>query len=67
MEQCDLLLEYLRQQKEKAYELLYHDYYVPLVLFAGKYVENEEVAKILCRNSLYRYLIKRWCLIIGLH
>ena len=39
MEQCDLLLEYLRQQKEKAYELLYHDYYVPLVLFAGKYVE----------------------------
>ena len=45
MEQCDLLLEYLRQQKEKAYELLYHDYYVPLVLFAGKYVENEEVAK----------------------
>ena len=45
MEQCDLLLEYLRQQKEKAYELLYHDYYVPLVLFAGKYVGNEEVAK----------------------
>ena len=43
MEQCDLLLEYLRQQKEKAYELLYHDYYVPLVLFAGKYVGNEEV------------------------
>ena len=28
MEQCDLLLEYLRQQKEKAYELLYHDYSV---------------------------------------
>ena len=45
MELCDLLLEYLRQQKEKAYELLYHDYYVPLVLFVGKYVENEEVAK----------------------
>ncbi len=67
MEQCDLLLEYLRQQKEKAYELLYHDYYVPLVLFAGKYVENEEVAKDIVKEFLYRYLIKRWCLIIGLH
>ena len=45
MDQCDLLLDYLHQQKEQAYELLYHNYYVPLVLFAGKYVGNEEVAK----------------------
>ena len=45
MDQCDLLLDYLHQGKEKAYELLYHYYYVPLVLFAGKYVGNEEVAK----------------------
>lgn len=45
MDQRDLLLDYLHQGKEKAYELLYHYYYVPLVLFAGKYVGNEEVAK----------------------
>ena len=44
MDQRDLLLDYLHQGKEKAYELLYHYYYVPLVLFAGKYVGNEEVA-----------------------
>ena len=41
----DLLLDYLHQGKENAYELLYNYYYVPFVLFAGKYVGNEEVAK----------------------
>lgn len=59
MDQCDLLLDYLHQQKEQAYELLYHNYYVPLVLFAGKYVGNEEVAKDIVQEFLYRYLIKK--------
>ena len=66
MEQCDLLLEYLRQQKEKAYELLM------IIMFRwfclrGSMWKMKRWQKILCRNSLYRYLIKRWCLIIGLH
>ena len=51
MEQCDLLLEYLRQQKEKAYELLYHDYYVPLVLFADSVREKSEASGSIVGNS----------------
>ncbi len=44
-DQRDILLEYLKQREEKAYELLYRHFYTPLVLFAGKYVGNEDVAK----------------------
>ena len=44
-DQRDILLEYLKRREEKAYELLYRHFYTPLVLFAGKYVGNEDVAK----------------------
>lgn len=45
MDQRNTLLKHLHRKEEKAYELLYRYYYVPLVLFAGKYVSDEEVAK----------------------
>ena len=57
MDQRDLLLDYLHQGKEKAYELLYHYYYVPLVLFAGKYVGNEEVAKDIVQEFFISLLV----------
>ena len=41
MDQRDLLLDYLHQGKEKAYELLYHYYYVPLVLFFISLLDKE--------------------------
>ncbi len=45
MNQRDFLLESLNRREERAYELLYRYFYTPLVLFAGKYVGNEDVAK----------------------
>lgn len=44
------LLKSLRQKEERAYQLLYLNYYVPLVLFANKYVTDEETAKDLVQD-----------------
>ena len=65
MDQRDLLLDYLHQGKEKAYELL------TIIMFhwfclRGSMWGMKRLQKILCRSSLYRCLIKRWRLIIGL-
>lgn len=43
--QRDLLLESLKRREETAYKLLYRHFYTPLVLFVGKYVCDEDVAK----------------------
>lgn len=36
---------------EKAFQVLFVDYYSVLVSFAMKYLDNQDVAKILCRMS----------------
>lgn len=38
-------MESLGRREENAYGLLYRHFYTPLVLFVGKYVGNEDVAK----------------------
>lgn len=39
------LLKHLAKDDDEAYSLLYRRFYIPLVLFAEKYVADEEVAK----------------------
>lgn len=41
----EIFLKSLKDNEEHAYEMLYKHYYVPLVLFAGKYIQDEEAAK----------------------
>lgn len=40
-----ILLEHLAKDSDLAYTLLYKQFYVPMVLFASKYINNEEEAK----------------------
>lgn len=44
-EEQELLLDCLSKDEDKAYVLLYHHYYIPLVLFSAKYVGDEDMAK----------------------
>lgn len=50
MDQEIPFLKSLQHKEEKAYRLLYLNYYVPLVLFAHKYVTDEEIAKDLVQD-----------------
>ena len=40
-----ILLEHLAKDDDTAYTLLYKQFYVPMVLFASKYISNEEASK----------------------
>ena len=40
-----ILLEHLAKEDDMAYTILYEQFYVPMVLFAGKYIRDEEAAK----------------------
>ncbi len=50
MDQEIPFLKSLQHKEEKAYRFLYLNYYVPLVLFARKYVTDEEIAKDLVQD-----------------
>ena len=41
----EILLEHLAKDDDMAYTLLYKQFYVPMVLFASQYINNEEASK----------------------
>ena len=41
----EILLEHLAKDDDIAYTLLYKQFYVPMVLFASQYINNEEASK----------------------
>ena len=41
----EILLEHLAKDDDTAYTLLYKQFYVPMVLFASQYINNEEASK----------------------
>ena len=57
--QQELLVRRLKEGKESAYEALFKEYYVRLVIHASKYVEDGEVAKELVQDLFVNIYEKR--------
>lgn len=51
-----ILLEHLAKDDDVAYTLLYEQFYVPMVLFASKYIRDEEAAKDVVQEFLISML-----------
>ena len=54
-----ILLEHLAKDDDVAYTLLYEQFYVPMVLFASKYIRDEEAAKDVVQAVSYTHLIRK--------
>ena len=49
----EILLEHLAKDDDMAYTLLYKQFYVPMVLFASQYINNEEASKDVVQEFFY--------------
>ncbi len=49
----EILLEHLAKDDDIAYTLLYKQFYVPMVLFASQYINNEEASKDVVQEFLF--------------